>query len=218
MWSYYGRKRKIISHYPSPDEYGVIIEPFAGTASYAYNYWDREVLLYEKYDKVCRIWWYLQQAKPEDILNLPDVGNGESLHKHTQLCDEERWLIGYSINNGSAIPKHTSGKLRFNSWFRDKNRIARDLHKIRHWQIFNEDYTCAPDISATWFIDPPYQYNKYPYGYAPKPDYKALAEWCYGRMGQVIVCDNSDADWLPFKPLIQMKGQRTTRMECIWTN
>ena len=218
MWSYYGRKKKIISAYPHP-EYETIIEPFAGTASYAYTYWDRQnVLLYEKYDKVCRIWWYLQKAKYSDIIHLPDVRLGESLDKFTWLCDEERWLIGYSINNGSAIPKHKSGTMNFNSWARDKYRIASDLHKINHWKIYNEDYSCAPDIEATWFIDPPYQHNKYPYGYSPKPDYTVLGDWCYGRKGQVIACDNMGADWLPFRPLVSLSGQRTHRVECIWTN
>lgn len=216
MWSYYGRKKKIVRSYPVP-AFGHIVEPFAGTASYAYEYWDTpQVTLIDKYDKVCKIWWYLQRVSPDEILGLPDVGVGQSLHNITWLCDEERWLIGYSINNGSAVPKKTSGKMGFNSWSRDKIRIANDLYKIRHWHIIEADYTEVANWRATWFIDPPYQHNKYPYGYAPKPDYVKLGEWCKERNGQVIACDNLGADWLPFEPLITMTGQRKPRVECMW--
>jgi hypothetical protein len=31
-------------------------------------------------------------------------------------------------------------------------------------------------------------------------DFRALAKWCRARQGQVIVCENSDALWLPFRP------------------
>ncbi len=34
--------------------------------------------------------------------------------------------------------------------------IARSLYKIRHWQFKHADYLDAPNIEATWFIDPPY--------------------------------------------------------------
>ena len=34
MFYYYGRKKQIIRHYPSPN-YDTIIEPFAGSAAYS---------------------------------------------------------------------------------------------------------------------------------------------------------------------------------------
>ena len=45
---YYGRKKKLVNRYPSP-EYGTIIEPFAGSAAYAMK-WGRNkmVILVEK--------------------------------------------------------------------------------------------------------------------------------------------------------------------------
>jgi hypothetical protein len=59
----------------------------------------------------------------------------------------------------------------------------------------------------------------YPYG--KDLDYEVLASWCKGRKGQIIVCENDTAEWLPFKPLCTTSGQRKEsklRNEGIWTN
>lgn len=215
MWSYYGRKLKIIKKYPKP-AHDLIIEPFAGTASYAYMYWEHDVLLIEKFDKICKIWWYLQQTTPEQILSLPEVENAEFIgDKHKWLCDEERWLIGFSINNASPIPKHTAGRMNFNSWSRDKQRIAKDLYKIKHWKIQLGDYTEAQNVLATWFIDPPYQVGGHSYKHN-QIDYTLLKQWCEQRSGQVIVCENSSATWMDFKPLVDIYGQRKHTKEVMW--
>jgi site-specific DNA-adenine methylase len=214
MWSYYGRKMKIINEYPQP-EHDTIIEPFAGTASYAYKYWGHDVILVDKYDVIIKVWKYLQQASPNDILQLPDVESGEFIgDKYEWLCDEERWLIGFCINNGSQRPKHTAGRMNFNSWGRDKHRIANDLHKIRHWKLILGDYRTIANFPATWYIDPPYQFqHEYVHN---NIDYTTLAEWCKSRQGQVIVCENSHANWMNFKPLISLYGQRTRTLEVMW--
>lgn len=52
MWSYYGRKKQIINKYPEPI-CDTVVEPFAGTASYSYKYWDKNIILYEKYGGIC---------------------------------------------------------------------------------------------------------------------------------------------------------------------
>jgi hypothetical protein len=40
-----------------------------------------------------------------------------------------------------------------------------------------------------------------------------------GRNGQVIVCENTKADWLNFKPVIEFTGtQKLTTVEAIWSN
>jgi len=216
LWSYYGRKKKIIKKYPKPI-YEKIIEPFAGTASYAYEYWEHDITIVDVYDKIIKIWKYLQQAKPEDILKLPEVENAEYIgNKYQWLCDEERWLIGFCINNASPSPKHTAGRMNFNSWKRDKIRIAKDLYKIKHWNILLDDYKNLKNEIATWFIDAPYQFQKqYVHN---KIDYTELKEWCLLRSGQIIVCENTSGSWLDFKPLIKLSGQRTQTIETIWTN
>jgi hypothetical protein len=200
--------------------YNTIIEPFAGTAVYSLfrDNWKKNVVLIDKYNVVVRIWKYLQSATPDDILKLPDVNNGEELVKvngFSQLLQEEKWLIGFSVNNGSGMPKNVAGRMNFNSWFRDKKRIARDLYKIKHWQIKCDDYTNVENVIATWFIDPPYQFGGEYYKHRDI-DYNTLSEWCKSRKGQVIVCENSKANWLPFVPLKKMSGQLHITTEAMY--
>ena len=74
--------------------------------------------------------------------------------------------------------------------------------------------------SSTWFIDPPYQGNggKY-YKHGNKDiNYNELSLWAQDREGQVIVCENSEANWLPFRPLKRLQGQRHKTIEVIWEN
>ncbi len=49
-------------------------------------------------------------------------------------------------------------------------------------------------------------------------DYSGLAEWCKTRKGQVIVCEQLGADWLPFRELTKIKGLKNKSTEVIWTN
>ena len=217
MFSYYGRKSKVIKYYPHP-VYDTIIEPFAGTAVYSLfnDNWKKNIILIDKYDVIIRIWKYLQSTTPNDILKLPDVNNGDELIKingFTTLLQEEKWLIGFSVNNGSGMPKNVAGS--FNSWYRDKKRIANDLYKIKHWKIYCDSYDSIENIQATWFIDPPYQYGGKYYKHNTI-DYKKLSEWCKNRMGQIIVCENSKANWLPFIVLKEMNGQLHKTTEVIY--
>ena len=70
----------------------------------------------------------------------------------------------------------------------------------RHVLYALGDYRQAPDIEATWFIDPPYQHVPGRYHHGPETiDYDELAEWAMSRRGQVIVCEGPDGDWLPFE-------------------
>ncbi len=48
MFSYYGSKSKIIKYYSTP-KHDTIIEPFAGSAQYSFHYWDKQVILIEKF-------------------------------------------------------------------------------------------------------------------------------------------------------------------------
>ena len=212
IWSYYGRKSKVIQYYPKPI-HNIIIEPFAGTAVYSLHNdnWKRDIILIEKYDLIVRLWRYLQQAKPEDILKLPDMYKGDVVPEF--LCEEERWLIGFNINQGSASPKKTAQK--FNGWNRTKKKIANDLYKIKHWDIRCDTYESIENIEATWYIDPPYQFGGKYYKYN-KIDYCLLSKWCKERKGQVIVCENTKANWLNFSSLVKTKGQLHKTTEAIW--
>lgn len=216
MWSYYGRKSKVIKYYPFP-LYDTIIEPFAGTACYSLykDNWKKKVILVDKSDVIINLWKYLQQAEESDILNLPDISNQQDISK-LPLNKNEKALIYFCSNRGSAKIYKISGK--WNRWNKNKVIIASNLHKIRHWNIIQGDYIDITNQTATWFIDPPYMFGGHRYKFSNKLiNYNNLAEWCKTRSGQVIVCENSKANWLPFSFLKEMQGQKFKTNEMTWT-
>ncbi len=94
------------------------------------------------------------------------------------------------------------------NWEISRRIFAENLHKVKHWEIITGDYTLAPDIEATWFIDPPYK-GEAGMGYKQSSkliDYEALATWALDRKGEIIFCEGSNGDYLPFKTLIELKG------------
>lgn len=220
MFSYYGSKSKIVQYYPQPTKHK-IIEPFAGSARYSLRYWDRDILLVDKYKVIVDIWHYLQRASEKDILGLPYV---EYTAKVPQsLSYEEVLLLGYIAKTGSAIPaKSTSYRntiYRPNLQNYQKQNIASNLYKIKHWKIIQGSYEDIENENATWFIDPPYQFGGHSYKESNKNlDFNSLANWCKSRLGQVIVCENTKATWMDFKPVIQMQGSVFNTTEAIWTN
>jgi site-specific DNA-adenine methylase len=215
MFSYYGSKSKIVDYYPPP-KHKRIIEPFAGSARYSLKYWQNDVLLVDKYPVIVGIWNYLIQATKADILGLPDLKTGDNVDAFN-ISQEEKWLIGFCINGGSAQPKKTAKD--YNTWGEAKIRIADDVQKIKHWKVMLGSYEDLQNEEATWFIDPPYQFGGEWYVKSTKHiDFAKLAEWCQGRNGQVIVCENTKADWLPFKPMVDMQGAMYKTTEAIWSN
>lgn len=216
MFSYYGTKNRVAKHYPAAS-YSMIVEPFCGAAQYSLfgDNWEKDVILIDKYDRVCKIWHYLINSSKREILALPNLEVGDKVDSFTQLSDAEKWLIGFSINTASAMPKKTASKR--SAWNRMKVNIANNQYKVRHWEIVNGDYSCLNNVTATWYIDPPYQYGGQYYRMNnSKIDYKALGNWAKSRNGQVIVCENTKADWMEFKPLVTMNGQLHKTTEAIW--
>ncbi|HEY6921951.1 MAG TPA: hypothetical protein VI653_00670 [Steroidobacteraceae bacterium] len=86
-----------------------------------------------------------------------------------------------------------------------RDRVASQVDRIRHWQIIEGDYSLAPNVPATWFIDPPYDNKAGSYYAHSKVDYAALAGWCRTRRGQVLVCENEGATWAPFETFATFK-------------
>ena len=221
MFSYYGSKSKIVELYPKP-KHSKIIEPFAGSARYALKYFDRDVLLIDKYKVVVDIWHYLQQASEQDILKLPTLKRGETVNDF-DLSDIEKKFIGFYAKTGNSIPciKASDRTLVHRPKLQDyqKKNIAKNLFKIKHWVIKQGCYTDLENETATWFIDPPYVNGGQAYKHSNKTiDFAELAEWCKERNGQAIVCENTKATWLDFKPLKKMKGSIFKTTEAIWSN
>jgi len=227
MWSYYGSKNKIAKLYPSP-KYETVIEPFAGAAWYSVLHRHKKVLLNEKYEVIYNIWkWLINEASSELILQHKDFFAGQDISQ-IDLTKAHKDLIGFCINRGSIAPKNIVQKWSCQvaskqNWASTTafalKRIAKLLPEIKHWEIQSGDYKKLPDIEATWFIDPPYQFGGEIYKESNKNiDFNYLANWCNERQGQSIVCENTKANWLPFKPMIDMQGAMYKTTEAIWSN
>jgi hypothetical protein len=217
MFSYYGSKSKIVDLYPPP-KHGKIIEPFAGSARYSLKYFDKDVLLVDKYDVIVRIWKWLQQCSAADILKLPEPKLGEKINRDNFDCIEASWLVGFLIQQGVARPGLTASKFSVGEMPGQKKRIASQLFKIKHWTIKQGCYMDLENEQATWFVDPPYEVGGYKYKHC-QIDFKKLAEWCKSRDGQTIVCENSQATWLPFTPMVKIQGVNNFNpTEVIWSN
>lgn len=222
MFSYYGSKSKIVDLYPQP-KYKTIIEPFAGSAKYAMKYWENDVILIEKYEVVYNLWKWLQQCNANDILKLPILKQGDDLNNFNFDCEEAKIFMGYLTAQGIAKPQNKAvfrATTHRPNWIKySLERMSKDIDKIRHWDIRLGDYTEVENIKATWFIDPPYQFGGEHYPMSNKDiNYKNLAEWCKSRNGQIIVCENSKADWLPFENINLMKGSKYRTMEAMFVS
>ena len=221
MWSYYGSKSKVVHLYPRP-EYGRIIEPFAGSARYALRWFDRDVLLVDKYEVVVRLWKWLQQCSPQDITGLPTPKLGETIDRKDFDCDEQFWFMGFLLKQGQPTParKVSSMGHEASGGIANKKRlISKQLYKIRHWEIQQGDFRDIPNQTATWFIDPPYQVGGEHYKFGKQHlNFDELAAWCKSRTGQVIVCENTNANWMQFWPIGKLHGAAKDTTEAIWTN
>tara|TARA_R110002012_G_C11600542_1_gene607232 strand:+ start:766 stop:1446 length:681 start_codon:yes stop_codon:yes gene_type:complete len=216
FFSYYGSKWRLSPRYDKP-LHDTIIEPFAGSACYSLYWHHKNVRLYDKNEVVCSIWKYLINVKEREIRSLPILKPGQAIPM--SLPEEARNLMGFWVTKGATQPRRsmTNGPNRGHWSEKIKERIASQLQYIRHWQVRSECYSQLNDDTATWFIDPPYQVGGSHYT-ERDIDFKQLAKFCRKRRGQVIVCENGDAEWLPFKPFASTKGLKKNSSEVVWTN
>jgi site-specific DNA-adenine methylase len=228
FFGYYGGKwRDALKHYPAP-KHDTIVEPFAGSAGYSLRYANRKVILCEIDPLLTEVWQYLRRVTPAEIRAIPDLpidGTVDDL----RIVPEAKWLVGLWLNRGISQPRVSPSR-----WMRDgirpgsfwgervRETIASQVESIRHWQVYNCSYDACPvDGEATWFIDPPYEKAGQYYRFGSKQiDYEALAKWSRARRGQVIVCENEGATWLPFRKLADVKTTRAERrsVEVYWLN
>ncbi|MFR9620548.1 MAG: hypothetical protein SNH63_04925 [Rikenellaceae bacterium] len=203
MFYYYGRKKQIAGYYPEP-HCDVIVEPFAGAAAYSLHKenWRKDVLLIEKDRQVYDIWeWLINEASEGEILNLPTLKVGEKSSEFLHIIHAvTKMAFQFKTIKVTAVLER--------NWEISRRMMAKNLHKIKHWQIINDDYSAAPDIRATWFIDPPYK-GEAGLGYRHSSkllDYDKLANWALAREGEIIFCEGKEGDYLPFNALVDLKG------------
>lgn len=214
---FYGGKYRAAPRYPEP-RYDTIIEPFAGSAGYSLRYHDKDVILVDKDPNIVNTWRYLIRVTPNEIRSLPDVLAGQTVDDFS-ICEEARILIGWWLNAATTRPmkspsKWMRGKTRPSSFWGPeiRHRLANQVESIRHWRIIEGGYECAPDIEATWVIDPPYAESGKHYRYGSRDiDYASLANWCKLRKGQTMVCEQAGADWLPFRKFMDIRANPSCR-------
>jgi site-specific DNA-adenine methylase len=203
MFYYYGRKKQIVNYYPDAN-FDTIVEPFAGSAAYSLNgdNWKKNIILVEKDKRVAGLWkWLIYEATPDEIREMPDLKVGEKSSDFLHILHAATKMAFYykTIKVTPVLARN---------WRISKRYMANNVFKVKHWTIICGEYTDAPNIKATWFIDPPYKKESgmgYKYG-SDLIDYRQLAEWALNRKGELIFCEGEHGDYLPFRPLKDSKG------------
>ena len=225
FFCYYGGKWRAAKRYPPPI-HQTLIEPFAGSAGYSLRYPARDVILCDLDPIICGVWEYLIRVSAEEIYQLPTKVDHVN---DVNAPQEAKWLIGFWLNKGVASPTLTPSAwmrsgIRPNSYWGEtiRKRIASQIGSIRHWKIHCQSYEGIENREAAWFIDPPYCGKPGKHYRCKFNDYQELAQWCRDRTGQVMVCEQSGASWLPFEPFAKIKSTPGSRgksysEEVFWT-
>jgi hypothetical protein len=230
FWRYYGGKWRAAPRYPSP-RYSTIVEPFAGAAGYSLRHAHLKVVLVDKYPVIAEVWRYLIGVSAAEVLHIPCVDSVDELP--SWVPQGARWLVGFVMGAGQSSPRRTlsAGLRRFREQGKGaygwspahRARVAAQVEHIRHWRVIEGDYAAAPDVEATWFVDPPYQGAGVHYEHPSTAiDFEALGGWCRERQGQVIACEGGEADWLPFRefsrPMRSAMNRNEAARELVWTS
>lgn len=227
MFYFYGGKRRLARFYPAP-QHKIVVEPFAGSASYSVRHLvpvkgerliERAILI-EKDPRVCETWQRLLAMEPDELLAMPIPEAGERTSDFLFMTS--------ACSNRIARTKEMTVTGRMPVVIRRMlKQIAAVLPHVKgRVEIIQGDYTAAPDIEATWFVDPPYHVDGRAQtrgmGYAEgcdsyALDYDSLGSWCQERRGQVIACEQQGAIWLPFEHLRTARNSiGTTATEVAW--
>ena len=209
FFPYYGSKWRLARLYPEP-AFPVVVEPFAGSACYSLYWEPKQVILIDADPVINAVWNYLIKTEESEILALPDAQPGQLIDS-LDIPQQAKWLMGFWANRGSAVPKKQFSAFSTRTekaqlvWGpAARKRIADQQPKIREWVSVHMDYASAIDVTATWFIDPPYTTKGHFYR-KNNVNYRKLGEWVKTRKGQVIACDHPSADYLPFQHLVNAK-------------
>jgi hypothetical protein len=224
FFKYFGSKRRSAKRYPQP-KHDTIVEAFCGGAGYSLEHHDRNVLLFDSDPRVIVVWKYLIRSSPEEVMRLPLMEPGQHINT-LDVSDDARLFISCCVNTSPFCNVLTSWKNGQNDGLwgaKWRDRVASQVDAIKHWRAVYCQYHETPNIEATYFVDPPYRELDEHYRQSKRNpiDYSHLADWCRSRHGQVIVCEQDGADWLPFEPLGEFASVRNasgrTCKEAIWT-
>lgn len=220
FFPYFGSKYRIARRYGAP-RYDKVIEPFAGSACYSVYWEPKHVLLVDHNSAICEAWRWLIQATRAEVMALPiEFDSTDDL----DVAAGAKHVMGFWLNKGGTHPnkkpgswtKHYRTSQQCRVWSESaRARIAGQVDKIRHWEVFCADYKAIPDYTVHWFIDPPYHTLGHRYRHG-KPDFDTLGAWARSRSGFVQVCENFGAKWLPFRPFAEICGMKRKSIEVIY--
>ncbi len=230
VFSFYGGKSKIVNCYPPP-KHDLIIDPFAGAAAYSWRWHEHQVWVNELDERVYAIWEFLLREHALGMvrdwipLDVP-VGTRVSSLVPAGVPTGIVELMRCEANQGTqgALGVHDMVTSMGRKCWRIRAKMEVVIPTIRHWKATNLNYTELPNQEATWFIDPPYANEAGKRYRQSNVDYAQLAEWCMTRNGQVIVCENLGATWLPFQPFrhrpvsVKSRYQHSEAQEVMWVN
>ena len=197
-----------------------------GGGCYSLQHSDRQVWLNELNADVFTLWDYLIRTDPNEVITrVPRVvkkGDNAIDLAGSGAAPGLLMLIKANVNMGTLGSRgnHTVvTQFAEIKWHQVHPRLERFLPRIRHWKITNLDYVSLPNEKATWFVDPPYSGDAGRRYALNRVDFSSLGDWCRGRNGQTIVCENAGANWLPFGDLVagMPRGGVRRQMEAIWT-
>lgn len=227
FFSYYGSKWQGAKHYGPPRRPNVC-EPFAGSAAYSTRWECKKVKLYDVSQDICDLWSWLIGCSAEDVSRIPDA-----FEDYSEVLELERGpqlLTRFWVSKGRAEPSNTLSPWYF-QWRGEsdcrvwgpavKRRIIKQKPLIDGWSIERKAWWEIEVEDAHWHIDPPYNNEagrRYPNS---SLSFSSLAAWCRGLPGEVDVCENVGADWLPFEPLYEVvtsRGRRSGAVskEAVW--
>jgi len=209
LFKWFGSKWLSSATLPPP-KYGSIVEPFAGGAAYSLRYSGKDVTICERDQFILPLWkWLIETATPSDIMEIP-VNNreGDNILDFDLSYGQKLLLKSWQRTNnvGRCWTISCWGCNGKGMWSRHvRDRIASEIGAIKHWKVFDDGMKVLREETweATWFVDPPYQYN---YQYRGKPlCYDELSQLILAARGQKIVCEAACPNtgrfpiWLPFE-------------------
>lgn len=211
LFKWFGSKWLSSKKLPAP-EHDLIIEPFAGGAGYSLRHYQKRVILAESNALVRELWaWLISTATEGAIREIPiDIPEGTDIRtlglSRGQALLLKHWQRTNNVGDCWTVSPwgNKPGQWTANT----RARVASEFGAVGHWDIWPDDGVDVMAIlhgtEATWFIDPPYQFN-YQYRSAPL-DYTELASRVRRLCGKVVVCEAVCAKtgrvptWLPFEP------------------
>jgi len=232
LFKCYGSKWTASKRMPPP-KHDILIEPFAGGAGYALRHADKRVVLAERDPHVRDLWTWLIGDATETLIREIPTSVPEGTDIRTLALDwGQRLLVKHwqrTNNVGDCWTISPWGNKPGQWTANTRARVASEVGAVKRWRILPcaaEAFRQMGQDKATWFIDPPYEFN---YSYKQPPiDYEKLGRLVQRLPGQKIACEARGKDgqvptWLPFEPFERRITSRRAAAdpysdEMIWTD